>query len=215
ALVAFRIWRPSRPGLVYLALAWVGLGAAYHHYRRDLYRDDDIGHLTAETPQPVRLRGVLDEEPRRQPAQPPHPLRSQAQAASATTVVAVSHLIEAGRERRVSGRVRLVVTGPDRRLLDGLHPGDEVEVRGRMVRLAPRAHPGEFDLAAYWHDRGVHALVTARQGNAGVKRLSVGWPLSLQGWLGVVRGQAHERLDGALEGRSTAGLARALLLGEG
>jgi competence protein ComEC len=215
ALVAFGIWRPSRPGLVYLALAWVALGAGYHHLRRDLYRDDDVGHLAADTPQPVRLRGVLEDEPRRQPAPPPQPLRSQAQGPSAATVVAVSHLLEAGRERRVSGRVRLVVTGPDQRLLPGLHPGDEVEVRGRMVRFAGRSNPGEFAFAAYWHDRGVHALVTARQGNAGVKRLSVGWPLSLQGWLGVIRGQAHERLDSALEGRSTAGLARALLLGEG
>src|SRR5437764_201860 len=65
AVVAFLIWRPGRLGLAYLALAGAALGAAYHHYRRDLYRDDDVGHLAGDTPQPVRLRGIIEEEPRR------------------------------------------------------------------------------------------------------------------------------------------------------
>jgi competence protein ComEC len=215
AFLTTRLGGPARLGLVYLFLAGVALGLAYHHYRRDLYRDDDIGHLAGETPQPIRFRGVLDDEPKRMPGTPFQPLRSQPMPPTTVTVVSVTHLIEAGgRERPVSGRVRLRVTG-EGRLLPDLHPGDEVEVRGRMVRLASRSNPGEFDQAAYWHERGIHAHVDARQGNAGIKPLAVGWPWSLQGWLGLIRGGAHDLLDRALEGRSTAGLARALLLGEG
>jgi competence protein ComEC len=84
-----------------------------------------------------------------------------------------------------------------------------------MVRLASRKNPGEFDLAAYWHDRGVHALVHVRQGDAGVKRLSDGWVWSISGWLGRVRGAAHDLLEGSLKNEISTALARALLLGEG
>jgi hypothetical protein len=49
--------------LVYLAMAGVAFGAAYHHYRRDFYPPDDIGHYAPEEPHPVLVRGVLDEEP--------------------------------------------------------------------------------------------------------------------------------------------------------
>src|SRR5262249_19515669 len=49
--------------LVYLALAGAALGAAYHHYRRDVYAADDIFHYAKAEPAPVQLRGFLDEEP--------------------------------------------------------------------------------------------------------------------------------------------------------
>jgi competence protein ComEC len=219
AFAIFRIRRPERLGLVYLALAGVALAAAYHHFRQDLYADDDIGHLVSDTPRLVTVRGTIDDEPRRMPAAKFEPLRTQPTPASATTTLSVERLTEAGWERAVSGRIRLFATADAKqanaRLLDGLHPGDEVEVTGRLGPFGSRANPGEFDLAAYWHHRGVHAILTLRQGDAGVKRLRVGWPWSPQGWLGVVRGAGHDALDRALPDERLAALARALLLGEG
>src|SRR5581483_609704 len=49
AVVGIAAWalsglgRPSRLPLVYLGLAALALGAAYHHWQRDSYAPDDIG----------------------------------------------------------------------------------------------------------------------------------------------------------------------------
>src|SRR5438874_5787287 len=45
------------------AVACAAAGALYHHQYRDVYDADDVGHLAAEEPQLVRLRGVLADEP--------------------------------------------------------------------------------------------------------------------------------------------------------
>src|SRR5262245_60673394 len=68
ALIAWAVTRAGgRPGLplVYLAVAGGAAGAAWHHYRRDVYAPDDVGHLAPTEPRAVKLRGTLDEEPRR------------------------------------------------------------------------------------------------------------------------------------------------------
>ena len=67
--------------LVYLALAGVAFGAAYHHYRRDVYAPDDIALHAKDEPAPVQLRGFLDEEPVRNRAPADDPLRSLGAAA--------------------------------------------------------------------------------------------------------------------------------------
>jgi hypothetical protein len=54
--------RPALP-LLYLALAGAAFAAAYHHYRRDVYPADDIGHVAPADPAPAQLRGFLEEEP--------------------------------------------------------------------------------------------------------------------------------------------------------
>src|SRR4051812_38117042 len=52
-----------RPGLAlaYLLLTFVPLGAAYHHYRRNVAYTNQLGSLlTEEEPASVQLRGILD-----------------------------------------------------------------------------------------------------------------------------------------------------------
>ena len=49
-------------------LALVAVGAAGHQCLCDLHGEDEIAQLADRTPQPVRLRGVIVEEPRRLPA---------------------------------------------------------------------------------------------------------------------------------------------------
>src|SRR4051812_12105006 len=60
AFVAVGAGRSRGLPLVYLALSVAGFGAAWHHYRRDTHRADDIGWLVADSAQIVQLRGVLD-----------------------------------------------------------------------------------------------------------------------------------------------------------
>jgi competence protein ComEC len=220
AFVVARVGGHIRLAPVYLALTGVALGAAYHHFRRDLCEGDDIGWLLRDEPVPVRIRGRVEAEPKRLPGlEKADPLRSLMPGISAATVVDVSSVSDGRGERTVSGRVRMVVTGEPRQgaheLLDGLHPGDEIEARGRLAPLAQPANPGEFDQTTFWRDQGVSALLLVRQGDAAVRKLRTGWATSFGGWIAVVRGWGHRVLGEYLPDRTVGGVARALLLGEG
>jgi competence protein ComEC len=220
SFVLARLGGQGRLALLYLALAGVAFGAGYHHFRRELYASDDVGRLVGTEPVPVRVRGRIEEEPRRLPApEEIDPLRSQQKGAAATAVLDVGSVVDAQGERAASGRVWLVVAGPLRpgkqELLADLHPGDEVEVRGRLAALPERANPGEFDLARHWLNRGVRTMLLVRQGDAAVRALSTGWTWSPSGWLAVLRGWGHRALDEHLPDRTTRAVARALLLDEG
>src|SRR5919202_1782876 len=87
------------------------VGAAYHHYQRDVYPPDDVGHAAPATPWPARLRGRLDAEPRRNPPVTGDPLRSRDRQETTATLLRVTHLHRAEGWVEASGRVRLVVTG--------------------------------------------------------------------------------------------------------
>ncbi|MFO0929511.1 MAG: ComEC/Rec2 family competence protein [Gemmataceae bacterium] len=207
--------------LLYLAGAIAALGAALHHYHRDLCDPSDVGLLADDRPRPVRLRGVLLEEPRRLPSPPSSPLRSIPADRSAAVIVQATGLGDGAGSRPIGGRVRVLVSGPPQLgqadLLTELHAGDRVEVCGRLVAVPVPANPGEFDASAYWRDRGVRALLQVRHGDDAVVRLERGWAWSPAGWLGVARTRAHRLLDACLAGTGerTTALARALLLGEG
>ena len=62
--------------LVYLWLSVGALGAAYHHWYRELIADDDIGHLASEEPRLARLRGEVASEPTFVRGQAAGPLRA-------------------------------------------------------------------------------------------------------------------------------------------
>jgi competence protein ComEC len=199
----------TRLPLAFLALAGAAFGAAYHHYRRDVYPDDDVGGAATAEARPVQMRGFLDEEPLHTPARA-DPLRSIGAGESTTTVLRVAALRQGNDWTTVSGRVHLMISGT---ALD-LHVGDEVEAVGRLSLIHGPANPGEADAAATWRDRGVRAqLVTAKTAD-GVTRLERGWTASPAGWLALVRGWGRRTLSDALS-PETADTAAALVLGEG
>src|SRR5205807_7038563 len=69
AVIMLAAWtatlRGRSPGLplVYMALAVVAIGSAYHHCRCDTISANDISLLVDEDPKVVELRGFLDAEP--------------------------------------------------------------------------------------------------------------------------------------------------------
>jgi competence protein ComEC len=215
AVVCLAAWFCARASphhglpLVYLALAGTAFGAAYHHYRRDVYAPDDIFHYAKDEPAPVQLRGVLDEEPLHHRAPPDDPLSSRAGAGDTVTVLRVEKIRRGGNWLSASGRVRVVGVEdwPE------LHCGDAVEVVGQLVRVASPGNPGEFDYASYLRDRGIRTVLMARKTSQAVKRLERGWPTSLQGLLAVIRGRGQRVLRETLPPHQE-GLASALLLGE-
>jgi len=200
---------PGLP-LVYLTLAGIAFGAAYHHYRRDVYAADDIALHAQDDPAPVQLRGFIEEEPVRNRAAPNDPLRSFSRSGTTVSVVRASQIRRGDNWLTVSGRVRVVGVEdwPE------LHCGDAIEVVGQLVPIAPPSNPGEFDFAGHQRDQGVRTLLAARKTPAAVTRLDRGWTTSFNGWLAVIRGRGQQILHDTLPKRSE-GLASALLLGEG
>jgi competence protein ComEC len=215
AMVCLAAWFCARAGaqrglpLIYLALAGVAFGAAYHHYRRDVFATDNIFYYANDDPTPVQLRGVLDEEPVPHPPPPSDPLRSMERGGATTTVLRVQAIRRGDSWLSASGRVRVagVENWPE------LHCGDAVETVGQLARVAPPGNPGEFDFAAALRDRGIRAVLTARKTPEAVTRLERGWTLSFGGWLAVLRGRGQGILRATLP-RRLHGLADALLLGE-
>src|SRR5947209_8695682 len=55
--------RREGQGLIYLWAGIAAVGAAYHHYSREVYAGDDLGYFASTEPRPVLLRGLLESEP--------------------------------------------------------------------------------------------------------------------------------------------------------
>jgi len=189
-LFAWTVTRHCRqPGLplVYLAGAVLALGAAYHHAYRESFAADDVGHYISTEVRPVRLRGVLAEEPviSWQPVN--DPLRSMPRTDPTLSVLRVTELLSADEWLPVSGRARLIVAAH----LDGFHVGDEVEIVGRWRSPRGPANPGEFDHEAHLRDQRIRAVVVVSKTTDAVTRLAPGWVGSIAGWLAVLRGWGH------------------------
>ena len=195
--------------LLYLAAACGAMGAAYHHWHREICAADDIGKFTSDLPQPAVVRGMLDEEPMVHGQLPSDPLKSFPTGEFTTAIIRVQSLKQASDWINASGRARLVVS--DR--LQDVHVGDEVEVIGRLQKPYSPANPGEFDFESAQKDQGIRAEIQVRKTAAAIARLSRGWTSSFSGWLAVIRGRAERTLQERLP-VETSGVAAALLLGE-
>jgi competence protein ComEC len=209
AWTTVRLERPRGLPLVYLGLTVCALGAAYHHWQREIHAADDIGKFVRAAPQPVQVRGVLAEEPsivRR----PQHDdLQSFGHPDSTVSVLRV-HTVKGDEDWiPASGRARLTVAGR----LESVHAGDEVEVVGRLVAPQGPANPGEFDFASHLRDQGIWAWVVVQKTSGGVTRLAEGWRWSFTGSLAVLRGWGRRTLEAALPPH-LSGVAAALLLGD-
>jgi competence protein ComEC len=211
-LAAWAIAGSRRPGLalVYLSLAVLALGAAYHRLQREVYRSDDLGAFATDQPQPVLLHGVIEAEPMILYHPPKSPLESMAHDNPTVAVLRATELRQDNGWLPVSGRAELVIAGNP----EDLQVGDEIELVGRLVAPQPAANPGELDHAAQLRDRRIRARVLVQKTTDAVTRLDRGWPLSPGGWLAVIHGAGQRTIQQALP-PDTAGVAGALLLGEG
>lgn len=214
ALVGVAAWLLTRRqrglALLYLWTAVAAAGAAYHHAWMNLYAPGDIGHLVTDEGRPVRVRGVIVEEPTVHWQQANDPLRSMPRSDPTLATLRLSELHGRDDWEAVSGRVRLVVAAK----LGEVHVGDEVEVVGRLRPPRGAANPGEFDYEEHLRDQRIRAVLVVQKTGDGVTRLAEGWRGSVAGWLAVVRAWGQERLQATLP-PDTSGVAAALLLGDG
>ena len=211
-LVAWAATRVRKPELA-AAWLWVAAGAiaaVHHHGDRNEFAPDDVGTVAPDRPSPARLRGTLVEEPARFHAPKPDPLLAVPKPETSVTVLAVTAVDTPDGWRPASGRARLTVEGN----LHDLHLGDAVEVVGRLSKPGPPANPGESDYRSYLLGQRITAEVRTKRSEDGVTRLDEGWRSSALGWFAVARGWGGRALAGELP-RDEAGLAAALLLGDG
>jgi competence protein ComEC len=205
-----RLGRPSNLGLAYLALSGAAFGAAYHHWQRDTYADDDIGNFATNDLRPARLRGIIAEEPEITWRPIGDPLRSFAASDTSHAVLEVSQLMAADDWITVSGRAQLIVTGH----LRNFHVGDEVEVDGRLMKPEGPANPGEIDHASILRDHHIRAVVQVRTTTQAVHPVKEGWTRTLAGRLAVIRDWGKRQLQEVMD-EEYSPVATALLLGEG
>ncbi len=209
AWLAASMNRQGGLSLVYLFGTVAALGTAYHHWFREVYAADDIGEYATADPRPVKLRGVIAEEPAviRHPKD--NPLKSYARPDPTVSVLEVSRL--SGRQgwQVVTGRAELMVVGE----VPHIHVGDEVEVVGRLVEPSPPANPGEPDYASFLRDQRIRAVVQVHKSPEGVTRLAAGSLWSVARSLALLRGWGRRTLQDNLPDR-VAGVGVALLLGE-
>jgi competence protein ComEC len=194
--------------LIYISITGLALGAAYHHWYRNIYLSNDIGNFAATGARPIHLRGWIEEQPM-PPIEIPRndPLRSFARSQSGHAVVGVTEFEENEGWISASGRAQLTCTEP----VESLYIGHYVDVVGRLVAPETPANPGELDSASHLLDRRIRARVLLKS-SAGLTRLDGDRPNSIRGWLAVLRGWGVRTFRQILPEQS--GVASALVLGE-
>ncbi len=213
SVVALIGWLVTRNTSIQFALGWLfvcvaALASIHHHSWRSSVRANDIHTFTKDSPQAVRVRGRLADEPDRIRAPRRDPLMTVQRAATSTGVLDVTEIDGVDGWRPASGRLRLSVEG----WFDDVHCGDTVEIVGRLIRPDGPHNPGERDYRAFLLDRRITAELRVKHSATSVVRLEEGWRSSLFGWLAAVRGWGSRALQHSLSRES--GLATALLLGD-
>jgi competence protein ComEC len=207
--IAYRGGRSGAP-LMYLLLACIGLGAACHHRWQHLYQSDDIANFATADPKPIRVRGVLIEEPVIYWREPDDPLRSIPHPDPTLATLQTTEVCQRRGWIPASGLLRLRIGMP----LEGIHIGDHVEVVGRIESPRKPANPGEHDFAADLRDHRIRAILDVAKTNEAVLLLDLSPSFQIERALMRVRGWGQRTLSQALQPEQ-AGVAAALLLGEG
>jgi len=212
AVVAWFVLQRRSPiaiGLLWFAVA--GAAAAHHHVHRHRFPPDDIGAAADETPHPVKLRGVILEEPILRKRNP-DPLTPVRQTETESFLLEVTSLAAESGWRSASGMVRVrVERDPEQPF--AARCGNTVEVIGQLSRPRPPGSPGERDATAAALDNQLRGEVRVSNGPAGVVRIAAGgWTVSRV--IAEVRGYGTRVLKESLPS-ADAGVARALLLGDG
>jgi competence protein ComEC len=198
------------PAIVLLWCAVAGLGAAYHHWQRDVYAADDIGHFATEEPRPALLRGIVSTEPLLIKRSGQDELRSFPAKDGGRFVLQVTALKQQDDWQAATGLVQVHTAVPT----GEVHVGDQIEVAGRLDLPSPPANPGEFDYAALLRDQRVRAVMWVKDSGESVYVLKQGGGLSLTRGLARLRAYGQEVLTDYLPPEQQ-GVAIALLLGDG
>ncbi len=129
--------------LLVLAAA-LATGAAWHDWRWQLASADELARFASEAPQPACLEAVVADRVRISPPGDASPLRAIAVRTMSEATVRVVGIRDGRSWRHAAGLSRLRVAGA----LEGVGPGDRLNVFAQLGRVPGSLNPGEYDWAA-------------------------------------------------------------------
>ncbi|MFP6656780.1 MAG: ComEC/Rec2 family competence protein [Pirellulales bacterium] len=197
-----------RAALFPLLLAMASLGGAWHHQHWNLYEKTEIGRYQLGAASPICIRVQTLDAVKIIPSPPPEPMRTMPTFERSRLTVVAKAVRDGDEWKPISGNATLLVEGH----LLGVHPGDLLQVLGRLTRPAPANNPGEFDFAAYRRTQRQLSLLRAPFPDC-VAVLNSDRTWNPYHAIARIRSKGSALLWNNLN-RRRAGLASAVLLGE-
>jgi competence protein ComEC len=194
-------------GNIFLLLAVAATAGAWHHYRWNLFSDDDLSRYARRSAQPVCVEAIAVESPRAFPPRAPDPMQVTPESEGSHFTVELVSLRNGSTWQPVSGRATLSVIGPP----PLVEAGDRVRCFARLTLPEGPQNPGEFDNAAYLRADRVRSRLQAETTRC-VSVVAVGSEWNLWRQLQRVRTYGSHVLERYLNPRR-AELASAVLLG--
>ena len=201
-----RIGRNRSTTVAVLAL-WFCLGGARHHQFWSVRPASEVSLIEVIDGRPVSLTARIATRPSIRPRSRRAADEVQSRTELTTCLLECRSIVTSAGRCRISGLVRLSVTGH----LAGRTVGDTVHVHGRIFLPAKPRNPGEFDSASYLRRKGALCMMHTNHPDAvGLVRSAARWrPGRL---IGEVRQQAEYVLARYLDDDALP-TALALLLG--
>ncbi len=138
-----------------LCCAIFAAGGFWSHVRWNWFGVNNIGLFANEAARPVCLRARVRSEPRllandEQESWTPIP-----QTDRTRMVIEVTRIRSGENWKPVTGRIDLVVHAR----AEHLRSGDQIQLVGKLVQIAPPSNPGQFDFRTYYRTQGKLAIV--------------------------------------------------------
>jgi len=179
-----------------ILVACLAAAGAWHHWNWYLFDATEIGRYAAAFPRLVALRVEATEPVKFIPAPAYNPLRTIPAHERSRVLVRVKAIRDGSQWRAASGNATLLVDGH----VLGVHPGDQLQVFGRIIRPPPANNPGEFNFAAYRRTQGQLCLIRASYPDC-VTILQTGNRWDIHSWFAELRGSGSALLWSHLDHR--------------
>jgi len=191
-----------------LAVALIGLGGAWHHWRWHYFATDEIGLFARELRAPCCLQAEAVTGSRTIRPPPYDPLRSLPPSRETRLTIAVQAIRDGLSWRSASGEALLIAVGD----LPEIHAGDRLEIFGHLEAPGVAGNPDELDPTEFARtERRLASVHCSHPAGITIVQRARGWSVGRA--VADVRSFGDRTLWSYLS-HERAGLAAAVLLGE-
>ncbi|HEY2881435.1 MAG TPA: ComEC/Rec2 family competence protein [Pirellulales bacterium] len=206
-LILTKTRRPAAAACA-LLLSIAAAGGAWHHFRWNLFGEDELGRYATAALAPVGLEAIAETAPEEVPQAAFDPLRATPASLQTRLMVDAVALRDGDQWQPVSGRAQVTVIG---RLTD-VHAGDRLRIFGELGAPFSAGNPGDFDPALFARTNRELSIIRVKRTDC-ISVIESASALNPVRWLDETR-QLGNRLLWQYISREHAGMASAVLLGE-